>query len=145
MHPIMGFIGNLSYVLVCVVGSYLAINGTIEFGVIIAFIIYARLFSQPLTGIAQVATSFQSAGAASERVFEFLNVEEMESEKDITNYLDKKKVKGKIEFKHVNFGYDKDKKIIKDFSSIALPGQKIAIVGPTGAGKTTLVNLLMKF
>ena len=145
MHPIMGFIGNLSYVLVCVIGSYLALNGIIEFGVIVAFIIYARLFSQPLTGIAQIATSFQSAGAASERVFEFLNIEEMENEDNVTNYLDKKKVKGEIEFKHVNFGYDKDKLIIKDFSSIALPGQKIAIVGPTGAGKTTLVNLLMKF
>ena len=145
MHPFMGFIGNLSYVLVCVVGSYLAINGHITFGVIIAFTIYARLFSQPLSGIAQVATSFQSAGAASERVFEFLNEEEMSSESEISTYLDKKEVKGSIEFKNVSFSYDDDKVIIKNFSSIAKPGQKIAIVGPTGAGKTTLVNLLMKF
>ena len=145
MHPIMAFIGNLAYVLVCVIGSYLAIKGTISFGVIVAFVIYARLFSQPLTGIAQIATSFQSAGAASERVFEFLNNDEMERETYITDYLDKKKVKGKIEFKHVNFGYEEGKTIIKDFSGIAYPGQKIAIVGPTGAGKTTLVNLLMKF
>ena len=145
MHPFMGFIGNLSYVLVCVVGSFLAINGHISFGVIIAFTIYARLFSQPLSQIAQVATSFQSAGAASERVFEFLDEIEMNSENNINMYLSKKEVKGKIEFKNVSFGYDDNKIIIKNFSSVAMPGNKIAIVGPTGAGKTTLVNLLMKF
>ena len=145
MHPFMGFIGNFSYVLVCVIGSILAINGTISFGVIVAFIIYARLFSQPLSQIAQVATSFQSAGAASERVFEFLNVEEMNDESKINNYLSPKKIKGKIEFKNIKFGYDDNKTIIKNFSSVANPGDKIAIVGPTGAGKTTIVNLLMKF
>ncbi|MBQ8891909.1 MAG: ABC transporter ATP-binding protein [Bacilli bacterium] len=145
MHPFMGFIGNLSYVLVCVVGAALALNGTISFGVIIAFTIYARLFSQPLSQIAQVATSLQSASAASERVFDFLSEEEMDDEKEIVTYLDKKDVKGEIEFRHVKFGYDEEKTIIKDFSSIAHPGDKIAIVGPTGAGKTTLVNLLEKF
>ena len=143
MHPFMGFIGNFSYVLVCVIGANLAINGTITFGVIVAFIIYARLFSQPLSQLAQVATSFQSAGAAAERVFEFLDNEEMSIEKN-KKYLSPDDVKGKIEFKNVKFGYD-EKPIIKDFSSIAYPGNKIAIVGPTGAGKTTLVNLLMKF
>ena len=145
MHPIMGFIGNLLYTVVCIVGSYLAIKGVISFGVIVAFTIYARLFSGPLSQLAQIATSFQSAGAASERVVEFLNEEEMQSESDFKITLNKNEVKGEIEFKHVNFGYDKEKTIIKDFSSHALPGEKIAIVGPTGAGKTTLVNLLMKF
>ncbi len=145
MQPFMAFIGNFSYVMVCVVGSYLALNGHITFGVIIAFTIYARLFTQPLSQLAQVATSFQSAGAASERVFEFLREDEMANEKEIANYLDKKEVVGNIEFKHVNFGYDPDKTIIKDFSMKAKAGSKIAIVGPTGAGKTTLVNLLMKF
>ncbi len=144
MQPFMGFIGNFGYVAVCVVGSYLALNGTISFGVIIAFTLYARLFTQPLSQLAQVATSFQSAGAASERVFDFLNVEEMKLE-DKIKHLDKDKVKGDIEFKHVNFSYDLSKTIIKDFSAKAKAGSKIAIVGPTGAGKTTLVNLLMKF
>ncbi len=144
MQPFMGFIGNLSYVLVCIVGSYLAINGTITFGVIIAFTIYARLFSQPLSQLGQVASSMQSAAAASERVFKFLREEEMSKEKS-KKYLDKENVKGEIEFRNVLFGYNQDKTIIKDFSSIAHPGDKIAIVGPTGAGKTTLVNLLMKF
>ena len=145
MHPFMGFIGNFSYVLVCVVGAYLALNGHITFGVIIAFTIYARLFSQPLSQIAQVATSFQSAGAASERVFEFLEEVEMNNEKKLNNSLLPSKVKGEIEFKNVSFGYDEDKEIIKDFSCHVSPGNKIAIVGPTGAGKTTIVNLLMKF
>ena len=144
MQPFMGFIGNFSYVCVCVIGSYLAINGHISFGVIIAFTIYARLFTQPLSQLAQVATSFQSAGAASERIFEFLAEEEMVKETN-KEYLDPNSVQGKIEFKHVNFGYSNDKTIIKDFSCKAKPGSKIAIVGPTGAGKTTLVNLLMKF
>ena len=145
MHPFMGFIGNLSYVLVCVIGSYMVLNKMIDFGVIIAFTIYARLFAEPLSGIAQIATSLQSAGAASERVFEFLSEKEMNIEDNIVKYLDKNKVKGEIEFKKVQFGYNDDKLIIKNFSSIAHPGNKIAIVGPTGAGKTTLVNLLMKF
>ena len=145
MQPFMGFIGNLAYVCVCVVGSYLAINNYISFGVIIAFVIYARLFTQPLSGLAQVATSLQSAGAASERVFEFLQEEELLDESNLTKTLDKNKVIGDIEFSHVNFGYEEEKTIIKDFSMKAKSGQKIAIVGPTGAGKTTLVNLLMKF
>ncbi len=145
MQPFMAFIGNFGYVAVCVVGSSLVINGTISFGVVIAFTIYARLFTQPLSQLAQVATSFQSAGAASERVFEFLKEEEMPSEDEIHNYLDKKEVVGNIEFKHVNFGYNDDRLIIKDFNAKAKAGSKIAIVGPTGAGKTTLVNLLMKF
>ena len=144
MQPFMGFIGNFSYVCVCVIGSYLAINNYITFGVIIAFTIYARLFTQPLSGIAQVATSLQSAGAASERVFEFLKEKEMKLERT-KKVLNKDEVKGKIEFKHVNFGYSEDKLIIKDFSKKIKPGSKVAIVGPTGAGKTTLVNLLMKF
>ncbi len=145
MQPFMAFIGNFGYVCVCVVGSYLALNGHITFGVIIAFTIYARLFTQPLSQLAQVATSFQSAGAASERVFEFLREEEMDNEKEVTEHLDKDKVVGNIEFQNVNFGYDPDRLIIKNFSAKAKAGSKIAIVGPTGAGKTTLVNLLMKF
>ena len=145
MHPFMGFIGNLSYVLVCVVGSYLAINGVITFGVIVAFTIYARLFSSPLTQIAQVATSLQSAGAASERVFEFLDLEGMPEEADLKDYLNPLNVKGDIEFKHVKFGYDDSKDIIKDFSCHIKSGEKVAIVGPTGAGKTTIVKLLMRF
>ncbi len=145
MQPFMAFIGNFGYVCVCVVGSYLAIKGTITFGVIIAFTIYARLFTQPLSQLAQVATSFQSAAAASERVFEFLREEEMPSDVLKTIHLDKNKVVGNIEFKHVNFGYDQERTIIKDFSANVKAGSKIAIVGPTGAGKTTLVNLLMKF
>ena len=106
MQPFMGFIGNFSYVLVCIVGSYLAINGYITFGVIVAFTLYARLFNTPLSQLSQVATNLQSAAAASERVFEFLNLEEMPSENNITNYIDKTKVQGKIEFKNVNFGYN---------------------------------------
>ncbi len=145
MNPIMSFIGNFGYVCVCVIGAYLAIKGTISFGVIVAFILYARLFTQPLSQIAQVATSLQSAGAASERVFEFLETKEMPSEDSQVKYLDKSKVKGEIEFKNVKFGYNPNKLIIKDFSAKVKPGDKIAIVGPTGAGKTTLVNLLMKF
>lgn len=146
MHPIMGFIGNLSYVAVCVMGAILVEKEVITFGVIVAFILYTRLFTSPLQQIAQGLTNLQSAAASSERVFEFLEENEMinESEKKVT--LDKDKVKGNIEFEHVKFGYDDDKKlVIKDFSCKAKSGQKIAIVGPTGAGKTTLVNLLMKF
>lgn len=142
---IMGFIGNFGYVAVCIVGALLVINNKIEFGAIIAFIIYIRLFSNPLTQIAQGMSGLQSIAAASERIFEFLEEEEMKDESNIKEYLDPSKVKGTIEFDHVKFGYDKEKMIIKDFSAKVKPGQKIAIVGPTGAGKTTMVNLLMKF
>lgn len=145
MHPIMGFVGDLGYVAVCIVGALLVNNGSITFGVIVAFIVYVRLFTNPLTQIAQATTSLQSTAAASERVFEFLDEEEMSSQEAVKKHLSKSKIKGKIEFKNVNFGYDEDKTIIKDFSVNVKPGQKIAIVGPTGAGKTTIVNLLMKF
>lgn len=144
--PIMSFIGNLSYVAVCVMGAILVKEEIITFGVIVAFILYARLFTSPLQQIAQGLTNLQSAVAASERVFEFLEEKEMQDEGNKTKYLEKTEVKGSIEFDHVKFGYDdSDKLVIKDFSCKAEPGQKIAIVGPTGAGKTTLVNLLMKF
>ena len=145
MQPIMGFIGNFSYVVVCVVGALLALNGYITFGVIVAFIVYVRLFTNPLSQIAQAMTSLQSAAAASERIFEFIEAEEMSDESALTKHLDRDKVKGNITFDHVKFGYDSDRIIIKDFSAKVKPGQKIAIVGPTGAGKTTMVNLLMKF
>lgn len=145
MQPIMGFIGNFGYVAVCIVGALLVLNDQITFGVIVAFIVYVRLFTNPLSQIAQAMTYLQSTVAASERVFEFLDEKEMSNQKDITKHLDKDKVKGKIEFKHVKFGYDKDRTIIKDFNVLVKPGEKVAIVGPTGAGKTTLVNLLMKF
>lgn len=145
MQPIMGFIGNFGYVAVCIVGAILALNGHITFGVIVAFMIYVRLFTNPLAQIAQAMTSLQSTVAASERVFEFLDESEMTDEKSINRSLSKSKVRGEIEFKNVKFGYDRNRMIIKDFSAKAEPGQKIAIVGPTGAGKTTLVNLLMKF
>ena len=145
MPPFMGFIGNFGYVAVCVVGALLVKNNTISFGVIVAFMIYVRLFTNPLSQIAQAMTSLQSTAAASERVFEFLDEEEMPSEEDIKTILPKEKAKGKIEFRHVKFGYNKDKEIIKDFNVTVNPGEKIAIVGPTGAGKTTMVNLLMKF
>ena len=145
MQPIMAFIGNFSYVVVCVVGALLALNGYITFGVIVAFIVYVRLFTNPLSQIAQAMTSLQSAAAASERIFEFIEAEEMSDESALTKHLDRDKVKGNITFDHVKFGYDSDRIIIKDFSAKVKPGQKIAIVGPTGAGKTTMVNLLMKF
>ena len=145
MPPIMQFIGNFGYVCVCVVGAILTMKGYISFGVIVAFIIYVRLFTSPLSQIAQGMTSLQSTAAASERVFEFIEEEEMEDESKLTKKLDPKKVKGNIEFKHVKFGYDPSKTIIKDFNCKVKPGEKIAIVGPTGAGKTTMVNLLMKF
>ena len=144
MQPIMSFIGNFGYLAVCIVGAMLAINGHITFGVIVAFMIYVRLFTNPLTQIAQGITSMQSTVAASERVFEFLESEEMKKEEPKV-HLDKSKVKGNITFNHVKFGYNKNKMIIKDFSLDVKSGEKIAIVGPTGAGKTTLVNLLMKF
>ena len=145
MQPMMGFIGNFGYVMVCIVGALLAMKGYITFGVIVAFMIYVRLFTNPLSQIAQAMTSLQTTAAASERVFEFLDEKEMTDESDKTQVLDKAKVKGNIEFKHVKFGYDDTRLIIKDFSATAHPGEKVAIVGPTGAGKTTMVNLLMKF
>ena len=145
MQPIMSFIGNFGYVAVCIVGALLVLHDSITFGVIIAFITYVRLFTSPLMQIAQAFTSLQSTAAASERVFEFLDEEEMSLETNKTKMLDKSKVKGNITFDHVSFGYDRDRTIIKDFTASVKDGQKIAIVGPTGAGKTTMVNLLMKF
>ncbi len=146
MQPIMGFIGNFGYVAVCIVGALLTMNNVISFGVIVAFITYVRLFTNPLSQIAQSMTSLQSTAAASERVFEFVDEEEMKEEKQITKTLNKEDVKGKIEFDNVVFQYENnDKPTIKNFTATAHPGQKIAIVGPTGAGKTTMVNLLMKF
>ena len=145
MQPIMGFIGNFSYVAVCIVGALLVSKSVISFGVIVAFIMYVRLFTNPLSQIAQAMTSMQSTAAASERVFGLLEEVEMDSENDITKKLDKHKVNGNIEFKNVKFGYDRDKIIINDFTAKVKAGEKIAIVGPTGAGKTTMVNLLMKF
>ena len=142
MMPIMQFAGNFSYVMVCIVGGALAINGKISFGVIVAFMIYVRLFTNPLADIAQSFNTLQRAAAAGERVFEFLNEEELEEE-NVTEKLEK--AKGEVEFKNVRFGYDSEKIIIKDFSVKVNPGEKIAIVGPTGAGKTTIVNLLMRF
>ena len=145
MQPIMMFVGNFGYVAVCVVGALLTMNNIISFGVIVAFMIYVRLFTNPLSQIAQAMSSLQSTAAASERVFEFLDEEEMSNQEDISKHLNISSVKGEIEFKNVKFGYDPGKIIIKDFSVNVKPGQTIAIVGPTGAGKTTLVNLLMKF
>ena len=143
MMPIMMFIGNLSYVVVCVVGAVLVMQGSISFGVIVAFMVYIRLFTQPLSTLAQAATTLQSTAAASERVFEFLNSEEMSDESDKTKYLDM--VHGDVSFENIRFGYLPDKTIIHNFSAEIKAGQKVAIVGPTGAGKTTLVNLLMRF
>jgi len=143
MMPAMNFIGNLGYVAVCVIGAVLVMDGKIGFGVIVAFMIYIRLFTNPLSQIAQAATSLQTTGAASERIFDFLSEEEMSDESDKTQKLET--AKGDIEFKNVRFGYVPEKIIIKDFSAKAKAGQKIAIVGPTGAGKTTMVNLLMRF
>lgn len=142
MMPVMQFAGNFSYVMVCIVGGALAINGKISFGVIVAFMIYVRLFTNPLSDIAQSFNTLQRAAAAGERVFEFLNEKELEEE-NVTEKLEK--AKGEVEFKDVRFGYNPDKIIIKDFSVKVNPGEKIAIVGPTGAGKTTIVNLLMRF
>lgn len=144
MMPIMMFIGNLGFVAVCVVGAAMAMDGRISFGVIVAFIMYVRFFTQPLSQIAQAAQSLQSASAASKRVFEFLEAEEMDDEAHKSDRLNT--VVGKVKFDHVQFTYENtDKPVIKDFSTEVMPGQKIAIVGPTGAGKTTLVNLLMRF
>lgn len=144
MMPIMNFIGNFGYVCVCVVGAVLTMNDMIDFGVIVAFMVYVRLFTNPLSQMAQAFTSLQTTAAASERVFEFLGAEEMSDESEKTAKIDN--VKGEVVFDHVRFGYeDSDKIVIHDFSEHVLPGQKIAIVGPTGAGKTTMVNLLMRF
>ena len=143
--PIMGFIGNFSYVAVCVVGAVLVMNNNITFGVIVAFMLYARLFTSPLSQIAQGVTGLQTIAAASERVFAILEEEEMTNEDELKEKLSVKNSIGNISFEHVKFGYTKDKIIIKDFSCKVKKGQKVAIVGPTGAGKTTLVNLLMKF
>ena len=144
MQPLMAFIGNFGYVAVCVMGAVLTMKGYIGFEVIVAFMMYIRLFTQPLAQIAQATQSLQSAAAAGERVFAFLGAEEMSDESGKTEKLGK--AEGYVDFEHVKFGYeDTDKIIIHDFSAKAKPGQKIAIVGPTGAGKTTLVNLLMRF
>ena len=146
MQPLMGFIGNFGYVAVCIVGALLTMNDVITFGLIVAFMTYIRLFTQPLSQIAQGMTSLQSASAASERVFEFLDESEMKNESNIKTYLEKEKVKGNIKFENVSFKYDgNEKNTINNFTAQAKQGQKIAIVGPTGAGKTTMVNLLMKF
>ena len=145
MQPLMNIIGNIAYVAVCVVGSILAMNGTIEFGVIVSFILYVRLFTTPLTQIAQGMTNMQTASASAHRIFDFLESEEMADESEKTAELPK--IRGKVSFEHVRFSYPDtpDKVIIKDFSAEVHPGQKVAIVGPTGAGKTTMVNLLMRF
>ena len=144
MMPVMTFVGNLGYVAVCVVGGAMALNDMISFGVIVAFMMYVRYFTQPLSQIAQAVQSLQSAAAAGERVFEFLEAEEMPDESGKKS--DVGAVQGTVDFDHVRFGYeDTDKIVIHDFSAHAKPGQKIAIVGPTGAGKTTMVNLLMRF
>ena len=145
MQPLMNVIGNLAYVAVCVFGSALAINGTIEFGVIVSFILYVRLFTSPLTQIAQGMTNLQTASASAHRIFDFLESEELSDESGKTEKLET--VRGAVTFDHVRFSYpdSPDKIIIKDFSAEVKPGQKVAIVGPTGAGKTTMVNLLMRF
>ena len=143
MMPIMNFIGNISYVLVCVVGGELVVKGAIKVGVIQSFLMYIRQFNQPISQISSIVSTLQSTAAAAERVFEFLNEEEQTDESNKTFKF--KSVKGEVDFENVSFGYNPDKKIIKDFNCHVKPGQKVAIVGPTGAGKTTLVNLLMRF
>ena len=143
MMPLMGFIGNFAYVAVCIVGAVLAMNGSITFGVIVAFMMYVRLFTSPMSQLAQAATNLQSAAAAAERVFEFLEAKEMPDESHLPAQTTA--VRGEVTFGHVRFGYTPDKIIIHDFSEHVQPGQKVAIVGPTGAGKTTMVNLLMRF
>lgn len=145
MQPLMGFVGNLGYVAVCIYGSILAMRGSIGFGVIVAFILYVRLFTSPLSEIAQGMTQLQTAAASGKRIFSFLEEEELEPEEGKTGALEQ--VRGQVEFRHVRFAYpnNPDKTIIQDFSASIAPGQKVAIVGPTGAGKSTLVNLLMRF
>ena len=143
MMPIMMFIGNFGYVVVCIVGAVQVLNGSISIGVIVAFMIYVRLFTQPLSQLGQAMTSLQSVAAASERVFEFLDEPELENEDGKT--LVHGDVKGEVEFRNVSFGYTPEREVIHDFSVKVKAGQKVAIVGPTGAGKTTIVNLLMRF
>ena len=143
MMPLMIFIGNLAYVAVCIVGGVLVIQGSIGFGVVVSFMIYIRLFTQPLQNLSQAATSVQTMAAACGRVFEFLDEEELSDESAKTTRLDD--IKGRVTFHHVHFGYDPDRTIINDFTATAQPGQKVAIVGSTGAGKTTIVNLLERF
>ena len=143
MMPVMFFVGNLGYVIVCVVGAILATNDMVTIGTIVAFMIYIRLFTQPLSQFAQAATNLQSTAAASERVFEFLEEEELEDESTKSAKLSS--AQGNVEFRNVQFGYSEDRVVIHNFSATAKAGQKVAIVGPTGAGKTTLVNLLMRF
>ena len=145
MQPLMNIVGNIAYVAVCVFGSILAMNGTIDFGVIVSFILYVRLFTSPLTQIAQGMTNLQTASASAHRIFDFLESEELPDESEKTQSLST--VRGHVRFDHVRFSYPDtpDKIIIKDFSAEMQPGQKVAIVGPTGAGKTTMVNLLMRF
>lgn len=143
MMPVMGFVANFGYVAVCVVGATLTMKDIISFGVIVAFTLYVRLFTQPLNQIAQAANSLQQTGAAAERVFHFFDEEELPDESKSLKLP--KNIKGDVEFRHVRFGYDKENPVIKDFNAEVHGGQKIAIVGPTGAGKTTLVNLLMRF
>ncbi len=143
MMPIMNFVGNFSYVVVCIVGALLVMNDSITFGVIVAFMVYIRLFTQPLSTLAQAATTLQSAAAASERVFGLLEEEELSQEEEDAVTLEE--VRGDVSFQNVTFGYKPEKMIIKGFSAEVKAGQKVAIVGPTGAGKTTMVNLLMRF
>ncbi len=143
MMPVMSFVGNLGYVAVCVVGAALAVKGTITFGVIVAFMMYVRLFTQPLSQIAQAMNNLQRTAAASERVFSLLDEPELEHEGEKKPLLTN--IEGSVAFDHVKFGYSPNKPVIHDFSARVSPGQKVAIVGPTGAGKTTMVNLLMRF
>lgn len=143
MMPMMIFVGNLAYVVVCIVGAVLAVQGSISFGTIVAFMLYIRLFTQPLQNLSQAVSSVQSMAAASQRVLEFMQQPELADESDKVASIDP--VEGQVDFDHVSFGYDPDQVIIKDFNEAVQPGQKVAIVGPTGAGKTTIVNLLMRF
>ncbi len=143
MMPMMIFVGNLAYVVVCMVGAVLAVQGSISFGTIVAFMLYIRLFTQPLQNLSQAVSSVQSMAAASQRVLEFMQQPELADESDKVASIDP--VEGQVDFDHVSFGYDPDQVIIKDFNEAVQPGQKVAIVGPTGAGKTTIVNLLMRF
>lgn len=143
MMPLMNFIGNFGFVCVCVVGGALALNGKIEFGVIVAFMVYIRLFTQPLSQLAQSLTTLQSTAAAAERVFFFLDEEELTPE--LPDAVNEHVSRGEVEFRDVKFGYTPDRQVIRDFTAHAKSGQKIAIVGPTGSGKTTIVNLLMRF
>ncbi|WP_300409895.1 ABC transporter ATP-binding protein [Lagierella sp.] len=145
MHPVMNFIGNFGYVAIAIIGAMLVSRNVISFGIIVSFMMYIRQFTHPLTNLAQIATTMQGAAAAGERVYEFLREEELEDESDKESILNPKEVRGEVEFEHVSFGYNPGKCIINDFSVDVKGGQKVAIVGPTGAGKTTLVNLLMKF